>query len=91
MHPLTTTLLNLLSALPDAAVVVVNPTDYHLHLISDLKDRLIPATNQATVAAGCVGHISHGEGRLAALYLRSSVPLGEVRAGTVAVLKESQR
>lgn len=91
MHPLTTALLNLLSSLPDAAVAMVNPTDYHRHIRLDLESILVPATNQATIMAGCIGHIPRMGDRVTALYLRSSVPLGEVRVGTVSLLKELQR
>ena len=91
MHPLATALLNLLSSMPDAAVAVAHPTDYQEHLAPALGDVLVRTTNQATIMSGCVGHFPRAEGKVTALYVRLSVPRGEVRVGTVALLKELQR
>lgn len=91
MNPLATALLNLLSSMPDADVAVVHPTDYREHLSTALGEVLIPATNQASIMSGCVGHFPRAEGKVTALYVRTSVPRGEVRVGTVALLKELRR
>lgn len=91
MNPLATALLNLLSSVPDAAVAVVHPTDYREHLAPALGDTLVRPTNQATIMSGCAGHFPRAGGRVTALYVRTSVPRGEVRVGTVALLKEFQR
>lgn len=93
MHPLATALLDLLSSMPEAAVAVVHPIDYRDHLRETLEslDAFARTTNQATVGAGCVGHFSRPEGKVTSLYVRQSVPRGEVRVGTVALLKEHQR
>lgn len=91
MNPLATALLNLLSSVPDAAVAVVHPEDYRDQLRPSFVGVFIPATNQATIMSGCVGHFPRAGGRVTALYVRTSVPRGEVRIGTVALLKEHHR
>ncbi len=91
MNPLATALLNLLSSVPDAAVAIVHPEDYHQHLRFALGEVFVRATNQATLVSGCVGHFYRGSDAITALYLRRSVQRGEVRVGTVALLKELQR
>lgn len=91
MNPLATALLNLLSSMPNATVAVVHPTDYREHLAPVLENELVRTTNQATVGSGCVGHFPRTGGKVTALYVRASVPRGEVRVGTVALLKEFQR
>lgn len=87
---MATALLNLLSSVPDATVAIVHPEDYHEHLRLALGEVFVRATNQATLVSGCAGHFYRG-GTITALYLRRSVPRGEVRIGTVALLKEHQR
>lgn len=90
MNPLATALLNLLSSVPDAAVAIVHPEDYRDQLRPSFVGVFIPATNQATIMSGCVGHFPRA-GKVTALYVRTSVPRGEVRIGTVALLKEHHR
>lgn len=88
---MATALLNLLGTIPDAAVVIVHPEDYHEHLRLVLGEVFVRATNQATIISGCAGHFYRGNDAITALYLRRSVPRGEVRAGTVSLLKEHTR
>jgi hypothetical protein len=91
MNPLATALLNLLGTIPDAAVAIVHPEDYHEHLRLVLGEVFVRATNQATIMSGCAGHFYRGNDAITALYLLRSVQRGEVRVGTVALLKELRR
>ena len=87
---MATALLGLLSSVPEATVAVVHPEDYREHLREVLGEGFVQATNQATLTSGCVGHF-HRANISIALYLRRSVQRGEVRVGTVALLKELRR
>ena len=91
MNPLATALLNILSSMPDAPVAVVHPTDYREHLAPELGEGFVPALNQATIMSGCKGHFHRGNGVVTALYVRHAMVRGDVRVGTVALLKELQR